>query len=286
MTIVEAILLGLLQGLTEFLPVSSSGHLTVAQRLFGLEEVPLLFNVFLHLATLIAVVIFFHKQIIDLLLVLYRWIFKKSAQSSNEQQGLFLHANYLLEERAKRQMIIALILATIVTGIMGLGISTILPDLPIEFVYIGFLVTASILILSSRLAPKVNKDERQLSYVTPKQGLLIGFVQGIGVFPGISRSGITISGGIIAGLNRNVAGEFSFLLSIPAILGAFLLEVKDLDGVTSTIGLMPVFIGCLAAFVSGFFALSFLMKLIKKGKLEYFAYYLIPLAIVGLVFFN
>ncbi len=286
MTILEAVILGVIQGLTEFLPVSSSGHLVVTQRLFGLQEVPLLFNVFLHLATLFAVVIFFRNQIIDLVMVLYRWVFNKPLQSEGEKKGLFSQANSLLEEKAKRQTIIALVLATIVTGVMGLGISQILPDLPIVFVYIGFLVTASILMLSSRLAPKVNKDEKQLTYVTPKQGLVIGFVQGIGVFPGISRSGITISGGIIAGLNRNVAGEFSFLLSIPAILGAFLLEIRDLDGVASSIGAVPVLLGCLAAFVSGFFALSFLMKLIKKGKLEYFAYYLIPLAIVGLVFFR
>ncbi len=286
MTTIEAIILGVIQGLTEFLPVSSSGHLVVTQKLFGLQDIPMLYNVFLHLATLFAVVIFFRKQIIDLVLVLYRWVFHKPLQSEGEKKGLFSQANSLLEEKAKRQMIVALIVATVITGIMGLGISRILPDLPIVFVYVGFLVTASILILSSRLGPKINKDEKQLSYVTTKQGLLIGFVQGIGVFPGISRSGITISGGIIAGLNRNVAGEFSFLLSIPAILGAFLLEVRDLDGVASTIGIMPVLLGCIAAFVSGFFALSFLMKLIKKGKLEYFAYYLIPLAIVGLVFFR
>ncbi len=286
MSIIEAVVLGLLQGITEFLPVSSSGHLVVAQRLFGLQEVPLLFNVFLHLATLFAVVIFFRKQIIDLVFVLYRWVFNKPLQTEAEKKGLFSQANSLLEEKAKRQMIIALIAATVVTGVMGLGISQILPDLPIVFVYIGFLATASILILSSRVAPKINKDEKQLTYVTPLQGLAIGFVQGIGVFPGISRSGITISGGIIFGLNRNVAGEFSFLLSIPAILGAFLLEVKDLDGVASSIGSVPVLLGCIAAFISGFFALAFLMKLIKKGKLEYFAYYLIPLAIVGLVFFR
>ncbi len=286
MTVFEAIILGLLQGITEFLPVSSSGHLMVAQRLFGLQDIPILYNVFLHVATLFAVVIFFRKQIIDLALILFRWIFKKHNPTNDDSHGLYSHANSLLEEQAKRQTILALIFATIVTGVMGLVISQILPDLPIVFVYIGFLVTASILILSARLAPRVNKNAKQVNYVTPKQGILIGFVQGIGVFPGISRSGITISGGIIAGLNRNVAGEFSFLLSIPAILGAFLLEVRDLDGVASSIGLLPVLLGCLAAFISGFFALAFLMKLIKKGKLEYFAYYLIPLAIAGLIFFN
>ncbi len=286
MTILESIILGILQGLTEFLPVSSSGHLVVAQKLFGLQNIPLLFSVFLHLATLLAVVIFFRRQIIDLILVFFRWIFKQPVPGYKEKKGLYEHANVMLEEKAKRQMIVSLIIATFVTGVMGLGISKILPDLPIEFVYAGFITTAIVLLLSGRIAPKINKDEKQLSYVKPSQGLLIGLVQGVGVFPGISRSGITIAGGIITGLNRNIAGEFSFLLSIPAILGAFLLEVGDLAGIKEGIGYVPIIIGCIAAFISGFFALSILMKLIRKGKLEYFAYYLIPLAIVGLVFFR
>ncbi len=286
MTIIEGIVLGLLQGLTEFLPVSSSGHLVFAQKLFGLQNVPLLFSVFLHLATLLAVLIFFRKQIIELIIVLYRWVFNKQLPGIDTQMGLYEHANKMLEEKAKRQMIISLIVATIVTGVMGLGISTVLPDLPITFVYAGFIVTGIILILSGRVAPKINKDDKQLSYVKPTQGFVIGLVQGIGVFPGISRSGITISGGIICGLNRNIAGEFSFLLSIPAILGAFLLEVKDLEGVASGIGFVPIIAGCITAFISGFFALSVLMKLIRKGKLEFFAYYLIPLAIIGFMFFR
>ena len=270
MSTLEAIILGFIQGLTEFLPVSSSGHLVVAQRLFGLKDIPILYNVFLHLATLLAVVIFFRKQIIDLVCVLFRWISRKTVTE---------------EEQAKRQMIVSLILATIITGVMGLAISSILPDFPIIYVYCGFIFTAILLIVSARIKPRA-KNSEQLTYVTPVQGLFIGFMQGIGVFPGVSRSGSTIAGAMFANVDRNVAGEFSFLLSIPAILGAFLLEVKDLDGVTSTIGTVPILAGCVAACISGFFCLTFLMKLIKKGKLEYFAYYLIPLAIIGLIFFR
>ncbi len=274
MSTLEAIILGFIQGITEFLPVSSSGHLTVAQRLFGLQDIPILYNVFLHLATLLAVVIFFRKQIIDLIFVLFRWIAKKEVTE---------------DENAKRQMIVSLILATLITGTMGLAISPILPEFPITYVYIGFLYTASILIISARIqfTPKKNvQKSEKLTYVTPKQGIFIGFMQGVGVLPGVSRSGSTIAGAMFAGVDRNIAGEFSFLLSIPAILGAFLLEVKDLGDVSSNIGTIPILAGCVAAFISGFFCLTFLMKLIKKGKLEYFAYYLIPLAIIGLLFFR
>ena len=278
MTTIEALILGFIQGITEFLPVSSSGHLVVAQRLFGLKDIPILYNVFLHLATLFAVVVFFRKQIIDLICVFFRWIFRK------EKKVSLLQAAQMVEEKAKRQMIVALIVATIVTGCMGLGISPMLPDFPITYVYIGFICTACILVISARIKPRATVKEGML--VTPKQGLFIGFMQGVGVLPGISRSGSTIAGAMFAGVDRNVAGEFSFLLSIPAILGAFLLEVKDLDGVSSSIGTVPILVGCAAAFVSGLFCLVFLMKIIKKGKLEYFAYYLIPLAVIGLLFFR
>ena len=285
MTTIEALILGFIQGITEFLPVSSSGHLVVTQRLFGLKDIPILYNVFLHLATLLAVVIFFRKQIIDLVCVLFRWIFRKPVPNKNGEQGSLLQAAQMIEEKAKRQMIISLILATIVTGCMGLGISPMLPDFPIMYVYVGFICTAFILLVSARIKPKAKKSDK-VTLVTPLQGLFIGFMQGVGVFPGISRSGSTIAGAMFAGVDRNIAGEFSFLLSIPAILGAFLLELKDLDGVASTIGTVPILAGCAAAFISGLFCLAFLMKLIKKGKLEYFAYYLIPLAVIGLLFFR
>lgn len=282
MSLIEALLLGLLQGFAEFLPVSSSGHLVVAQRLFGLEDVPLLFTVFLHLATLCAVVLFFRKQIADLFLVLFRWIFHKPISSTSCETGLPSTEIALATEKGKRQMIIALILATFVTGIIGLSIRKILPALPIQFVFAGFLFTAITLIFASRITAKTDA-KNTVSTVTPKQGLIIGLAQGVGVFPGISRSGITISSGMVCGVDRNTAGEFSFLLSIPAILGAFILELKDLGEVVSNIGILPVIVGCVAAFVSGFIALSWLMKLIRKGKLEYFAFYLVPFGVVGLL---
>ena len=117
------------------------------------------------------------------------------------------------------------------------------------------------------------------------QAAVIGLMQGLGTLPGISRSGSTIAGALFGGLDRAAAGEYSFIVSIPAILGAFVLEVKDLDKVGTALGIVPVIAGSAAAFVSGYIALSFLMKIIKRGRLEWFAFYLIPLGIAGLLFF-
>ena len=278
MSVIEGILLGLLQGVAEFLPISSSGHLAIVQKLFDLEDVPLLYDVFLHLATLGAVILFFRKRIWSLLQVVGRWICRRS----------------LPEDRADLQTIVALLLGTVVTGIFGIVLSDVVETIDVKYICVGFFVTAGLLIFSDtvesrrqkkRLATEANSTgEGKLCGVKPLQGLGIGLAQGFGVLPGVSRSGSTIAGALLCGVDREQAGEFSFLLSIPAILGAFVLQLKDLGEMSSTVGLAPVVAGCIAAFVAGIFALAVLMKIIRKGKLEWFAAYLIPLGILGLLF--
>ncbi len=131
-----------------------------------------------------------------------------------------------------------------------------------------------------------NQDSQQQEPkgVTIKQSIAIGIMQGLGTLPGISRSGSTISGALFSGLDRSTAGDYSFIVSIPAILGAFILEVKDLGEVSQSIGAAPVIAGCAAAFAVGYISLATLMKLIKKGKLQWFAAYLIPVAVLGILF--
>lgn len=277
MTIFQGIILGLLQGVAEFLPISSSGHLAVVQRLFDLQDIPLLFDVFLHLATLLAVIIFFWKKIWYLLCVFCRWITRRSKQ----------------EDSSAHSTIIAFLIGTGVTGVFGILLSDFISDISIKIICCGFIITAFLLLLSAWIekkyfANKTSQSSEQNSeniYVKPIQGLFIGLAQGFGVFPGISRSGSTIAGALLCGVNRKTAGEFSFLLSIPAILGAFLLEVKDIGQIGSSVGIAPIVAGCVAAFISGFVALFFLMKIICKGKLEWFSLYLIPLGILGIIFF-
>lgn len=283
MTILQGFLLGILQGVAEFLPISSSGHLALAQSLFGLEDVPLLYDIFLHMATLLAVTIFFRKKIWALLKCFGRWITKK--QKTDNQ--IELSENDLLcpTDKIGQKSIIAIIVATAITGAFGIITSKLIPDLSVKFVCGGFLVTSALLIISSMMEKKqVAKGSQDFTGISIKQSIIIGIMQGFGTLPGISRSGSTIAGALFGGVNRSLAGEFSFIVSIPAILGAFLLELKDLGEMSSSIGAAPIIAGCIASFTVGYFSLSVLMKLIKKGKLQWFAAYLIPVGILGLIF--
>lgn len=283
MTILQALLLGALQGLAEFLPISSSGHLAVAQNLFGLEDLPLLFDVFLHLATLLAVCIYFWKKIWALLKCLGRWIARKPMPENQQSDDVLCGT----DERG-RKAIIAIILSTIITGVIGIVTSKLIPNLPIKFTCAGFIVTALILIISAQIGKKKENLPAQENSkgVSILQSLVIGLMQGVGTLPGISRSGSTIAGALFSGMDRKTAGDYSFIISIPAILGAFILEVKDLDEMTGSIGIAPIVIGCTAAFIVGYLSLALLMKLIRKGKLQWFACYLIPLGILGMIFLH
>lgn len=275
MSMIQGIVLGVFQGIAEFLPISSSGHLAVLQHLFGLEDVPLLFDVFLHLATLLSVVLFFRKKIWELLCSFAR-IFVP-AKNPDEVQ--------IENQKENKKYILAIILATIVTGIMGVISSKFVENVPVRFVCAGFIVTAVLLVLSSVVEKKsgrISEDEKKsVSWI---QALVIGFAQGVGTLPGISRSGSTIAGALFCGVSRSTAGEFSFIVSIPAILGAFILEAKDLGEVAGSIGFDVVIAGCAAAFASGYLSLTWLMKLIKKGRLEWFACYLVPAGVLGMIF--
>ncbi len=279
MTVFQGIILGVLQGVAEFLPISSSGHLAVAQKLFDLEEVPLLFDIMLHLATLCAVTIYFRRKIWILLKVFFRWIIRKPRIETDNEKDILTGT----EERS-RKTIVAIILTSAVTAVLGIGVSKLLPALSIKATCAGFIVTAALLILSSFFEKRAAAKSLSADSLSPLQALFIGIMQGIGTLPGISRSGSTIAGAQIAGVNRKVAGEYSFIVSIPAILGAFLLELKDFGEVSTTIGAAPLITGVFAAFAWGYIALSLLMRMLKSGKLAYFAYYLIPAGILGIIF--
>ena len=283
MTVLQGFLLGILQGVAEFLPISSSGHLALAQSLFGLEDVPLLYDIFLHMSTLLAVTIYFWPKIWALLKCFGRWITKKQ-KSDNQVQ---ISENDLLcpTDKIGQKTIIAIIVATIITGAFGVVTSKLIPDLSVKFVCGGFLVTSALLIISSIMEKRQSaKGPNEFTGISIKQSIIIGIMQGFGTLPGISRSGSTIAGALFGGVNRSLAGEFSFIVSIPAILGAFILELKDLGQMSSSIGAAPIIAGCISSFAVGYFSLSVLMKIIKKGKLQWFAAYLIPAGILGLIF--
>jgi undecaprenyl-diphosphatase len=263
MSIGEAIILGAVQGISEFLPVSSSGHLTLLKNFFDVSDVPLLFEVMLHIATLLVVVVIFRKSIRKLLSALCRFAVRKSTPS----------------DKPRLRVIAAIFTATLCTVFGALIFRERQVFANPKMVSILFLVTAAILIASRFAKPK-----RDFKSITVRDGIIVGLAQGVGVLPGISRSGITISACLFAGIKRESAGEFSFLISIPAILGALVLEMGDSSALLSSVGFAAIAAGVITASVVGLFSLLILLKLIKKGRLYLFSIYLIPLGIAGLLF--
>ena len=284
MTVLQGFLLGLLQGIAEFLPISSSGHLALVQHLFGLTDLPLLFDVILHLATLLAVILFFWKKIWELLKVFGRWIARRPAPAETSDNLL------CKTEKAGRNTIIAIIITTAITGILGIVSSKLIPELPITFTCGGFIVTACLLIFShfyekkNLNSVKNQENQKKQEGISIPQAILIGIMQGIGTLQGISRSGSTVTGALFGKVDRKIAGDYSFIVSIPAILGAFILELKDLDKLTGSIGLLPLIVGFITALTVGYGALWLFMGIFKKGKLHWFSLYLIPLGILGIIF--
>lgn len=258
MTIIQAIFLGAVQGIAEFLPISSSGHLAVAEYFLGHTDIPIMFDIMLHIATLGAVCIVFYKQIGRLLTVLGRFIIRKNTQ----------------EDSADLKLIGALLISTAVTGVIGIVLKDIVQAKNMLFIAVCFVITGIVLLLSAKIQPKKN-----VSVPSLLQAAIIGAAQGIGVLPGISRSGSTIAAALLTGVDREKAGEYSFLLSIPAILAAFIFELKSADTISGSIGAAALIAGMATAFIVGLFALTFLLTLIRKGKLGIFAYYLIPAGI-------
>lgn len=286
MNTLHALILGLVQGIGEFLPISSSGHLKLVQKLFGLEEVPLLFDVTLHIATLLAVFIYFRKVIWRLICVFFRFIFRiEEPENISEDSKI---QNLAPTDKAGMNTIWMIIITTAVTGGFGIFTKKLIDEdsLSIKFTCAGFIVTAVFLVISAFIE---KRRQQSPEYVNLKwyQAILIGIAQGIGTLPGISRSGSTIAGAQLCGVARDKAGDYSFIVSIPAILGAFVLTVKDyleLETVPA-LDIVPLAVSFVTAFISGYFALALLMKLINKGKLEWFAAYLIPVGIAGLLLF-
>lgn len=262
MTLLQAVALGALQGLTEFLPVSSSGHLVLARQLLQINEVPSLFDIVLHIATLGAVVVMFRSTIVGILTSLVRFIQRASDEVDKENQRLFVW----------------LFVASVLTGVLGFTFSALHIESTPRIVALLFVVTGGILLVSRRFQGSVEYDR-----VGWKQAVMTGVAQGFGVFPGISRSGITISAALLSGMSREKAGEFSFLLAIPAILGALLVRSDEANRLMSVVTPVALTAGVLVAFVVGLLSLKLLLRLVKLGKISVFAFYLVPLGIVSFI---
>ncbi|MFQ3619886.1 MAG: undecaprenyl-diphosphate phosphatase [Spirochaetales bacterium] len=263
MTYLQAFLLGALQGFTEFIPISSSGHLKLLQHLFGLQEVPLLFDVSLHIATLIVVVLVFRKKISRLLLNSVKIIKKQTFPEKEETLNLLK----------------ALLISTFCTGVLGIIFKSIVEEASPKWVSASLLLTAILLVLGGN-----KQGKRTYVELTLKDSIIIGISQGFGVLPGISRSGITITTGLLLGFDRKLAGEYSFLLFLPAAFGALLLTLKDASALVNQIPVGVLLSGCISAFLFGLGSLGVLLRILRGGNLGWFAWYLIPVGLGGLLF--
>jgi undecaprenyl-diphosphatase len=244
---IKYILLGIVQGLTEFLPVSSSGHLVILQKILGLHAHKVAISVILHLGTLLAIIIFFWKDILSLL------------------------------RNLKLLILVAVVVAiTGAIGFLGKGFFESLFNSP-QLVGLAWIFTGLLLISTKRITP-LNRDQLNV-----KDALILGLTQGLAIVPGVSRSGITICALFFRKINRQLAFTFSFLVSIPVILGAVILEAGRIEAISKS-DIVNLGIGFMVSFFVGLIALLFLRRVIDQAKLYYFGYYCLFLAAVTLLF--
>ena len=267
--IISAIILGAVQGISEFLPISSSGHLVIVPHLLGVET-GLAFDVILHVGTLVAIFTFFWKEIIKIIKGFIVSIINLTDGFDKYKDGL----RRVPEERFAWLIIIA----TIPTGIMGLLFDKAVETIFRGTVFVGlFLIITGIILYYSERHSSGNITEKDMSF---KQAITIGICQGIAVLPGISRSGATIASGLCLGLNREYAARYSFLLSVPAVVGAAVFKVKDMATIDATTTVLVA--GFLSSVIFGYLSIKLLMKMIEGWSLDIFAYYCL---IVGILTF-
>lgn len=262
MSYLMSAILGFVQGVAEFLPISSSGHLTLFQHFFGMEEPDNLFNVLLHFATLIAVCIYYFRDVLEMVSEFFRGVaalFSKRGRGGSIPEA--------------RRMVLLVIVGTLPLFIVLLVKDYVeaLGGSPV-FVSCALLVTGCILFFSDRMA----RGRKNARTATLKDVLVVGAAQGLATIPGLSRSGCTISTGMAMGFERKFAVRYSFLMSLPAVLGATILEVKDvleMEGGLAA-GLLPKYLlGMAVAGIVGYFSIGLVNLLASKGKFGAFAYY-------------
>jgi undecaprenyl-diphosphatase len=259
MSIAESIALGVLQGATEFLPISSTGHLILARELFGMDETfALAFDAVLHLATAAAVIIYFHRDIWNLLQTLLRSL---SRLPVNQKDVTLLKA---------------IALGTVPAVLLGLSLESMM-----EEAFRNPLLVAGVLVVGSVLfmyAEWVYTKAPPQNEMTVSKGLYIGLFQALALIPGMSRSGATIAGGMLLGLSRSEAARFAFLLAVPVILGAGSKKLLELISAGTEFSMTPVLVGSVAAFITGILAVHFMLTFVHKYSLWPFIWYRLILA--------
>lgn len=260
MNAIDAIILGIIQGLTEFLPISSSGHLVIGETLLGLDTPGISLEVWLHVGTLLAVVGYFHRRIIALI----RSIFSSESDELRENRKLWK----------------VLIIGTLPAMVVGISLRSV-----IESAFASPTLASGMLLVTGTLLLLTPLAQNKLRALDHSRGFLIGLAQAVAIMPGISRSGSTIACAMFLGIEPALAAEFSFLLAIPAIAGAFLLDLVISGEKLFEAGTLQLYLlGAAVSFVFGLLSIHYLLKLIKKGKLFYFGFYCLVVGGLGLVY--
>ena len=270
----EAIILGVIQGLTEFLPVSSSGHLVLFQKILGMKHAELFFDVAVHLGTLLAVIVVFRLEIMRIITALVQLIFLAGPKKTIRQK---------VESDPQLKMALLIVIGSIPTAILGFLFAGIAARLFRSGLITGLMLIVTGLLLWLTRRTGASQDQAQCNRLTPKNAFIIGTVQGLAIIPGISRSGSTISIALMLGIDREMAARYSFLLSIPAIIGAGLLSVKD-DLFQTNLAIGTALLGAFTAALVGYAALKALLQMVKKGRLHVFAPYCWLVGVLAIIF--
>lgn len=266
MNLIQVIILGIVQGLTEFLPVSSSGHLVIAEKILQIKSEKIAFEVFVHFGTFMSVMVIYKKEIWGIIKALLQPFFPSKIDSFSDES---------------RRLLWLLLLGTI--PIAGVGI---LFEKAVEKAFLSVFLVAIMLIITGGflLLTKFSKEKR--TRIKSMDALLIGFSQVFALLPGISRSGFTIGTALFLGIAPKKSADFSFLLALPAISGATLLKLFEcFKEKPPTHMVFNYIIGAIVAFLCGYIAIKLILDLIKKGKFQYFGYYCIGVGILSLIFF-
>lgn len=271
MSLVQATILGLVQGITEFLPISSSGHLLLFPKLFGWEYQGLIFDVILHMGTLFAVIIYFRKKIWIILLSLY--------------QKCWPNVCLDIETEQYRSIFLAIILSILPAGVIGLWLGNFIEEntRSVSVVAVSLIFWGVFLGVADYYNKKV-KDKKPLGKINWKNALFIGCAQAVALIPGTSRSGITMTAGLFSRFSKKDAVEFSFLMSIPVIAAAGFMKLLDLYSVGSgSLGVSVYLAGFLSSMVSGFVAIWILMKIIERWSFMPFVVYRVAIGALILI---
>lgn len=286
MSLLEALFLAVVQGIAEFLPISSSGHLAIFKNVFGVNtDTGLLYDVMLHVGTLAAVFIVYWKDIWELIREGFAIIGAALSNTFKFVANLFSKDKKEYKQVINtpyRRFVMLVIISTIPTGILGIVLSDVIESASTTLLVPGIcLLVTSLLLYISEKVPEKDFNESNTSY---GKGLIIGIVQGFATLPGISRSGSTITAGLFCGLERSFAVKYSFILSIPAILGAAVLELKDFNEISvGGVELVNYIVGMVVAAVVGYICIRWLLVLVKNKKFKYFSIYCFIVGMIAIV---